>query len=136
MNFAPLQYQSGRIKAFNPSDSGITKGDALEFEADGSVSQADDATKEVKFVAMQDYDGLDGEDHLLAVSTESVEFVAQCADDTDDDQVGKVCNLTAEGLVDNAGDDGDVFRITKVLGTSENKEVRGYFLDRVSKENE
>lgn len=136
MNFTPLQYQSGRLKYLSCDENGsdIEKGDAIKL-VNGYAQKADSSVDHVDFVAMQDYDGLDGIGQLLAVATQGVEFEAKTEEDISPGDINEAFDLNDDGLVANDSGAGDVFRGVELVGGLENRTVRGYFLDRVSAAN-
>jgi hypothetical protein len=114
--------------------SDIEKGDPIKLVF-GYAQLADSTVDHVDFVAMQDYDGIDGIGKLLAVSTKGVEFEAKTEADIAPADINEAFNLTDTGLVANNSGYGDVFRGVEVVGGLEDRTVRGYFLDRVSTAN-
>ena len=134
MIFTPLKYDSGRIvKLLVENDTTIAKGDALSFTG-GYANRADETDTEVRFVALEavvspDSD-TDGDQSVLAVLTQGVEFEAETTASTAQAQVGLVYKLKATTRVVDNEAEGDVFLVTGLVGAAADKKVRGYFLDR------
>lgn len=136
MIFTPLKYDSGRIvKLLVENDTTITKGDALSFTS-GYANRADETDTEVRFVALESVvspeTDTDGDQSVLAVLTQGVEFEAETTANSAQAQINVVYALKASTRVVDNETPGDVFLVTGLVGAAADKKVRGYFLDRVS----
>lgn len=139
MIFEAKQHDSGKIQHLKVgADKTISKGDALDI-ASGYAERATSADTTVRFVALEDASDTSQGDEILALYVEGIEFEAECEDDSAQDQVGEVFELSSNRKVENTDDGGytagDVFLVTGIVGAASDKKVRGYFLDRVSEDN-
>lgn len=136
MIFKPLQYDSGKVKELLVlNDTTISKGDAIDFSG-GYAIRADENATEVRFVALQDVvspdTDSDGDQTVLAMRTDGVEFEAETTANSAQAQVNVVYALKETTRVVDNETEGDVFLVTGLVGPAADKKVRGYFLDRVS----
>ncbi len=137
MIFTPLQYDSGRIKKIKVGGSKtISKGDPLEIHTDGYAQRADENTAPVRWVALEAVSDTTEGDEILALPVMGVEFEAECATDTAQEQIDLVFALDSNRKVENTKSgsytEGDVFVVTSLVGATTDEKVRGYFLDRIS----
>jgi hypothetical protein len=137
MIFTPLQYDSGRASYLKVGGSKtISKGDPLEIASDGYAQRADASTTEVRWIALESVSDTTEGDEIYAVFTKGIEFEAECAANTAQEQVDLVFALDSNMKVENTKSvtytEANVFLVTKLVGVAADKKVRGYFLDRVN----
>ncbi|MFW5902986.1 MAG: hypothetical protein ACOCTT_03800 [archaeon] len=128
--FKPIQYDNGKTKEMAVKDGeDISKGDALQFDS-GEVKRATSSTETVRFVSLEDVSSA-SDDVALCLDVRGVEFKADCANETDQDQVGVGQDLDDHEAIDNNSTAADnCFMVTELVGVAADKKVRGYFLDR------
>ncbi|MFW6196234.1 MAG: hypothetical protein ACOC5D_02755 [Thermoplasmatota archaeon] len=139
MIFEAKQHDTGKLQTLETgADKTISKGDPLAF-SNGYVERATDSANTVRFVALENASDTDEGDELLALYVQGIEFEAETAANTAQDQVGMVFGIDSDRKVENTDSggytDGDVFLVTGIVGAASDKKVRGYFLDRVSEAN-
>ena len=129
MPFTPIKFESGKlIERACATTQTIVKGDALADNTHGYLALATSSTTNVPFVAMETQTTTANGDMVLCITTENVEFLADCDAAAAQTDVGTLCDLADEESVNPDSSTHDVFEITGIegaVGTS--TVVRGKF---------
>ncbi len=134
MAFKPIRYDCGQLDQIKMAASAtVAKYDAVDY-ASGYLQRATSSSTECRYVAMEDRVTGSGENtELLVLKTDGVEFEADTAADpvvaTD---VGVKADLTDHDTLNESASSNDVFLITKVVGATTDRKVRGYFVQKVA----